>query len=53
MTRLAPLAPVRRVLLIFPPFYDVKVLDTMVCPPMGIASLAAYIRDMVEVKLLD
>ncbi|MEW6079149.1 MAG: radical SAM protein [Thermodesulfobacteriota bacterium] len=45
--------PIRRVMLIFPPMYDVKVLDTMVCPPMGIASLAAFIRDRVEVRLLD
>jgi len=45
--------PIKRVMLIFPPMYDVKVLDTMVCPPMGIAYLAAYIRDTVEVSLLD
>ncbi len=45
--------PIKRVMLIFPPMYDVKVLDTMVCPPMGIAYLAAYIRDIVSVRLLD
>lgn len=45
--------PIKRVMLIFLPMYDVKVLDTMVCPPMGIAYLAAYIRDVVDVKLLD
>ncbi len=44
---------IKRVMLIFPPMYDVKVLDTMVCPPMGIAYLAAYVRDLVDVKLLD
>lgn len=46
--------PVNRVMLIFPPMMDAKLLaDTMACPPMGIASLAAYIRDIVDVKLLD
>ncbi|MFO8048175.1 MAG: cobalamin-dependent protein, partial [Desulfosudaceae bacterium] len=45
--------PIKRLLLIFPPVYDVKVLDTMVCPPMGVASLAAYVRDLVEVAILD
>ena len=48
-----PLRPVKRVLLIFPPMYDVKIIDTMVVPPMGIACLAAYVRDMVDVALLD
>ena len=48
-----PLRPIRRVMLIFPPMYDVKLIDTMVVPPMGIACLGAYIRDMVEVRLLD
>ncbi|WP_232362706.1 B12-binding domain-containing radical SAM protein [Desulfosudis oleivorans] len=33
--------------------HDVKIIDTMVVPPMGIASLAAYVRDMVDVALLD
>lgn len=45
---------IKRVMLIFPPMMDAKLLaDTMACPPMGIASLAAYIRDIVDVKLLD
>ncbi|MDY6831632.1 MAG: cobalamin-dependent protein, partial [Thermodesulfobacteriota bacterium] len=47
------LRPVRRVMLIFPPMHDIRHVDTMVCPPMGIASLAAHIRDRVEVGLLD
>ncbi len=47
------LRPIKRVMLIFPPMYDIRQVDTMVCPPMGIASLAAYIRDMVDVALLD
>ncbi len=47
------LRPIKRVMLIFPPMYDIKVLDTMICPPMGVAYLAAYIRDMVEVKIID
>ncbi len=47
------LRPIRRVMLIFPPMYDVKVIDTMVCPPMGIACLGAYIRDIADVSLLD
>ncbi len=50
----AKLRPVRRVMLVFPPFFDVKhVLDPMVCPPLGVASLAAYIRDAVDVAILD
>ncbi|ABW67546.1 B12-binding domain-containing radical SAM protein [Desulfosudis oleivorans] len=49
-----PLRPIQRVMLIFPPFFDVKhVFDPMVCPPLGIASLAAYIRDRVDVAILD
>ena len=48
-----PLRPVRRVMLIFPPMHDIRHVDTMVCPPIGIASLAAFIRDIVEVSLLD
>ncbi|MDY6903760.1 MAG: cobalamin-dependent protein [Thermodesulfobacteriota bacterium] len=48
-----PLRPIKRVMLIFPPMHDVRVIDTMICPPMGIACLGAYIRDMVDVKLLD
>ncbi|ABW68237.1 B12-binding domain-containing radical SAM protein [Desulfosudis oleivorans] len=47
------LRSVRRVMLIFPPMHDIRHVDTMVCPPMGIASLAAHIRDRVEVQLLD
>ncbi len=47
------LRPIRRVMLIFPPMYDIRQVDSMVCPPMGIASLAAYVRDRVEVRLLD
>jgi anaerobic magnesium-protoporphyrin IX monomethyl ester cyclase len=45
--------PIKRVMLIFPPMYDIRQVDTMVCPPMGIASLAAYVRDMVDIALLD
>ncbi len=33
--------------------FDIRQVDTMVCPPLGIASLAAWIRDVVEVRLLD
>src|SRR6056297_1400732 len=54
MNSFARLRTIHRVLLIFPPFVDVKgVLQPMICPPLGIASLAAYIRDSVEVELLD
>lgn len=45
--------PIKRVMLIFPPMFDVRQVDTMVCPPLGIAYLGAYIRDIVEVSLLD
>lgn len=49
-----PLRPVQRVMLIFPPMYDaILFADTMACPPMGIACLGAYVRDMVDVRLLD
>ncbi len=47
------LRPVKRLMLIFPPMFNTRQIDTMVCPPMGIASLAAYVRDLVEVRLLD
>lgn len=46
--------PVKRVMLIFPPLIDVKYLvETNICVPMGIAYLGGYIRDMVDVRLLD
>ncbi len=46
--------PINRVMLIFPPLIDVRYLvETNVCVPMGIAYLGAYIRDIVEVQLLD
>jgi anaerobic magnesium-protoporphyrin IX monomethyl ester cyclase len=48
-----PLRPIRRVLLIYPPVYDIRFVDTMVVPPMGIMYLAAFVRDQVDVRLLD
>lgn len=48
-----PLRPIRRVMLVFPPVFDLRALDTMCCPPLGIAYLGAFVRDIVEVKLLD
>ncbi len=47
------LKPIKRVMLIFPPVFDVKHVDTQICPPLGIAYLAAFVRDIVDVKLLD
>jgi magnesium-protoporphyrin IX monomethyl ester (oxidative) cyclase len=47
------LKPIRRVMLIFPPMFDVKYMDTMTCPPLGIAYLGAFVRDMVDIKLMD
>jgi len=47
------LRPIKKVMLIFPPMFDVKHVDTMYVPPMGIAYLGAFVRDMVDVKLLD
>ncbi|MDY6825323.1 MAG: cobalamin-dependent protein, partial [Thermodesulfobacteriota bacterium] len=47
------LRPIKRVMLIFPPMFDVRHVDTMACPPMGIAYLGAYVRDLVDVRLLD
>jgi magnesium-protoporphyrin IX monomethyl ester (oxidative) cyclase len=40
-------------MLIFPPMFDIKDVDTMYCPPLGIAYLGAFVRDTVDVKLLD
>jgi len=40
-------------MLIFPPLFDVSHVDTMTCPPLGIAYLGAFVRDMAEVRLLD
>lgn len=45
--------PIKKVLLIFPPMFDIRHVDTMFCPPMGIAYLGAFVRDEVEVRLLD
>ncbi|MDY6903761.1 MAG: cobalamin-dependent protein [Thermodesulfobacteriota bacterium] len=50
---MARLRPVKRLMLIFPPMFDIRHVDTMACPPMGIAYLGAYVRDMVDVRLLD
>jgi anaerobic magnesium-protoporphyrin IX monomethyl ester cyclase len=47
------LRPIRRVMLIFPPLYDSRHIETQVYPPAGIASLAAFVRDEVEIKLID
>ncbi len=42
-----------KVLLIFPPIIDHAYLEKQCTPPMGIASLAAYVRDEYDVRLLD
>ncbi len=48
------LRPVAKLMFIFPPYYHVKnILPPMVCPPLGVAYLAAFVRDMVDVALLD
>ncbi|MFO8056612.1 MAG: radical SAM protein [bacterium] len=47
------LRPIRRTMLIFPPVFDIKHVDTNFCPPLGIAYLGAFVRDKVDVKLLD
>lgn len=47
------LRPIQRVMLIFPPMFDLRDIDTMCCPPLGIAYLGAFVRDMAEVRLLD
>lgn len=53
MTTVARHRPIRRVMLIFPPMFNVPHVDVMFCPPLGIAYLGAFIRDQVEVRLLD
>ena len=35
--------PINKVLLIFPPMFDIRHVDTMFCPPMGIAYLGAFV----------
>jgi magnesium-protoporphyrin IX monomethyl ester (oxidative) cyclase len=45
--------PIKRILLIFPPMFDIRHVDTMFCPPLGIAYLGAFVREEVEVRLLD
>jgi anaerobic magnesium-protoporphyrin IX monomethyl ester cyclase len=45
--------PIQRTMLVFPPMFNVSHVDTMFCPPLGIAYLGAYVRDIVEVRLLD
>jgi len=47
------LRPIRRVMLIFPPVFDVRYHETIIHPPMGVAALAAYVRNEVEVTILD
>ncbi len=48
------LRPIKRVMLIFPPMHDaILFAETMACPPLGIAYLAAAIREMADVQLLD
>ncbi len=47
------LRPIQRTMLIFPPVFDIKHVDTNICPPLGIAYLGAFVRDMTDVKLLD
>ncbi len=45
--------PIEKVMLIFPPMIDHAYMEKQCEVPMGIASLAAFIRDEYEVKLLD
>lgn len=53
-TRKAEMKPkIERVLLIFPPIIDHAYMEKQCEVPMGIASLAAFIRDEYEVQLLD
>jgi len=47
------LRKIRRVMLISPPLVDIRYVETNLVPPLGIAYLGAFVRDRVEVKLLD
>lgn len=51
--KLANRRRVERVMLIFPPVIDHAYLEKMCEVPMGIAYLAAFIRDEYDVKLVD
>ena len=44
---------IKKVMLVFPPVVFSCQSPKQVVPPLGIAYLAAYIRDSYEVKLLD
>jgi len=47
--------PVKKVMLVFPPVADVRLTNNICSLPMGIASLAAYLRERgdLEVEVLD
>jgi len=45
--------PVERVMLIFPPVTIPRIYDKMCCMPMGLAYLAAVLRDSYDVRVLD
>lgn len=43
----------QKLLLIFPPMGTSKAIMKMCCTPLGVAYLAAYVRDDIEVEILD
>ena len=47
------LRPIQRVLLVFPPIINTRFTNNICTLPMGIAALAACLRDRVEVAVLD
>lgn len=53
MEKKSALRPIRKVLLIFPPMVNARIENTIAAIPLGIASLAAFLRDRVEVAVLD
>ncbi len=49
----SPQRPIRKVMLLFPPMANAKIANNVAAIPVGVASLAAFLRDKVEVSVLD
>src|SRR3972149_4704792 len=43
----------KKLLLIFPPMGTSKAIMKMCCTPLGVAYLAAYVRNDIDVEILD
>lgn len=47
------LRPIQKLMLIFPPMVNARIENAIAAIPLGIASLAAFLRDKVDVVVLD